>query len=410
MARLRHRPVGRPSARPGRPAAPKQWSSSAASGSHPPPSAARPRAGPHGGRATPGRRGRASASWASPSGRRRRWRGATRSPPRATARELARGSRVTAVPLLTPRVAVVVIAERLPESGLIALHEAQLPHPLRALPEVEVWHEEARGTAVLGRERHTVVSHRHPCLAAGHVGERQVGRVATVGHREHVRRRLHTARGGFRQERVHGDSLPDRVELGPLRDAMDVGRHGLVRQRLEFVPRPACRRCARTTDREVPRRERGTRRGTGREHGEVARLVLARREPAGGRRGLSAAAKSSGDEWLGHGFVLKTTAGNSISWSLSWWCPTGAAWASPRTPPTAMTSARKRPTSGPSAPPWAASGRSASGTVSAPWSPMPMPPALPTRPPPVVHERSWGRAKHLPGHPRAVLYAYFGFT
>jgi hypothetical protein len=60
--------------------------------------------------------------------------------------------------------------------------------------------------------------------------------------------------------------------------------------------------------------------------------------------------------------------------------------------------------------PLAASGRSSSGTVSAPWSPLPMPPALPTRPPPVVNERSWGRAKHLPGHPRHVLYAYFGFT
>src|SRR5262249_2698034 len=112
--------------------------------------------------------------------------------------------------------------------------------------------------------------------------------------------------------------------------------------------------------------ERGTRRGTGREHGEVARLVLARREPAGGRRGLSGAAESSGGEWLGHGFVLKTTGGNSVFWSFPWGVPTRAAWAAPRLPPTAMTSARKRPTSGPSAPPWAASGRSSSGTISAP--------------------------------------------
>jgi hypothetical protein len=37
----------------------------------------------------------------------------------------------------------------------------------------------------------------------------------------------------------------------------------------------------------------------------------------------------------------------------------------------------------PSSPTWASIGRSSSGTISAPWSPMPMPPAIPTRP------RSW---------------------
>ena len=52
-------------------------------------------------------------------------------------------------------------------------------------------------------------------------------------------------------------------------------------------------------------------------------------------------------------------------------------------PAAAMTSARKRPTSGPSSPIWASSGRPSSGTISAPWSPMPMPPAIPIRP------RSW---------------------
>src|SRR6185312_15214946 len=61
---------------------------------------------------------------------------------------LPRGSRVPAVPLLTPRVTVVVIAERFPEAGLVLLQEPQLPHPLCAFPEVQVRHEEARGAAV----------------------------------------------------------------------------------------------------------------------------------------------------------------------------------------------------------------------------------------------------------------------
>src|SRR6266446_8168602 len=100
-------------------------------------------------------------------------------------------SAVAVVALLTPRVAVVVIAERLPEPGLIAVHEAQLPYPLGTLPEVEMRHEEPGRAAVLGRERDAIVFHGGPCLAAGDVGERQVGCVASVGHREHVRRRLH---------------------------------------------------------------------------------------------------------------------------------------------------------------------------------------------------------------------------
>src|SRR4029077_17084233 len=90
---------------------------------------------------------------------------------------------VTAVALLTPRVAVVVIAQRLPEAGLLAVGEAQLPHPLCALPEIGGQHEDPRGAAVLGREGRTSVCDRPPCLAAGDIGKRQVGRVATIGSR-----------------------------------------------------------------------------------------------------------------------------------------------------------------------------------------------------------------------------------
>src|SRR5678815_5129182 len=87
---------------------------------------------------------------------------------------------VAGVPLFTPRVPVVVIAERFPEPGLLTLHEMHPPHPFRTLPEVEMRHREARGTAVLRREWHSTVFHRHPRLAAGQVGERQVGRIAAI--------------------------------------------------------------------------------------------------------------------------------------------------------------------------------------------------------------------------------------
>src|SRR5262245_19839892 len=92
---------------------------------------------------------------------------------------------------------------------------------------------------------------------------------------------------------------------------MDVLRHGLVGQRLEFVPRPACRGSASTADREVPRRERRARCRTGRQDGEVPRFVLAGREPACDRRGLSAAAKSSGDEPIDHGPLVAFACGTT---------------------------------------------------------------------------------------------------
>src|SRR3954451_5966611 len=59
-----------------------------------------------------------------------------------------RSHSVSRVALFEPRVAAVVIAKRLPEPGLILVDEAQATDPLRALPEVEVGHDEARRTAV----------------------------------------------------------------------------------------------------------------------------------------------------------------------------------------------------------------------------------------------------------------------
>src|SRR5262245_34043407 len=65
---------------------------------------------------------------------------------------------VAPVTLLTPGIAVVVVAERLPEAGLVGLGDLELGHPLRALPEVQVRDEQPRRAAVLGLERRAVVA------------------------------------------------------------------------------------------------------------------------------------------------------------------------------------------------------------------------------------------------------------
>src|SRR5262249_56923914 len=55
---------------------------------------------------------------------------------------------VTGVPLLFPRVAVVVVAVALPEAGAVFLQQLNPAHPLGALPEVEMRDEQPCGSAV----------------------------------------------------------------------------------------------------------------------------------------------------------------------------------------------------------------------------------------------------------------------
>jgi len=85
--------------------------------------------------------------------------------------------------------------------------------------------EHARRAAVLRLERLASVAERDPCLAARHVLERQVGRVAAVAELDDVfGRRLDPV-----EQRVDGDALPDGVQLRPLGHAVDVTRHFLAR-------------------------------------------------------------------------------------------------------------------------------------------------------------------------------------
>src|SRR5690348_9584130 len=97
--------------------------------------------------------------------------------PRARPRSRAASS-VALIPLLFPRVAVVVVAVHLPEARLVVVAQLDPAHPLGALPEVEVRHEQASGAAVLGVERLVVVLVRDPRLAVAQILQREVRRVA----------------------------------------------------------------------------------------------------------------------------------------------------------------------------------------------------------------------------------------
>ena len=87
---------------------------------------------------------------------------------------------VAAVALFLPRVAIHVIAVRLPEARRVLVHQPQPAHPLGAFPEVQMRHEQPRRATVLALERLPVECERDPRLAAGEVVEREVGGVPTV--------------------------------------------------------------------------------------------------------------------------------------------------------------------------------------------------------------------------------------
>ena len=149
-----------------------------------------------------------------------------------------RGMSVALIALLLPLVAAVVVAERLPEPGLVLSTQLEAADPLGALPEVEVGHDEPGRAAVLRRERLAVVLVGDECLAVEDVGQGQVGRVAAVGvgDRERGPGSSSTARAACRRS-----PLPLHVELRPLRDAPDVDHEIARGQRRNSCPRPSDR-------------------------------------------------------------------------------------------------------------------------------------------------------------------------
>src|SRR5579872_4047947 len=81
-----------------------------------------------------------------------------------------------------------------------------------------------------------------------------------------------------------GNAFPRRVELGPARDAMDVGLHRLGGQRSELLPGQLCRLLDFTEDAKTPPGGIELRYLADVQHGKVARHVLAGRQTLFERR------------------------------------------------------------------------------------------------------------------------------
>src|SRR5690242_16796313 len=86
------------------------------------------------------------------------------------------------VALFLPGVAPHVIAVLLPESRQVLIEQLEASHPFRALPEIEMRHEQSRRPAVLGRQRLAGPGERDEVLGAVEVGQRQVCGEALFGN------------------------------------------------------------------------------------------------------------------------------------------------------------------------------------------------------------------------------------
>src|SRR2546422_29394 len=206
---------------------------------------------------------------------------------------------IAAIALFLPWIPVVVVAERLPESGTVLVHESQAAHPLGALPEVEMRHDDSRGAAVLGRERLAVVVERHEGLPIHDVGDGDVRGVAAVREsRDEPRLGIEL---DVLEKDVEADATPFRVELRPRRYARDVDDEVLRRELLELVPAPLHRLFDQSLDAKGPLLEVRLRRRPGGQHRKVGDEVLSRRDavfPGARRRGTPN--KASSDEPLPH--------------------------------------------------------------------------------------------------------------
>ena len=124
---------------------------------------------------------------------------------------------------------MVMIAQRFPEASFIFLHQANAAHPLRALPEIQMWHDHPRGSTMFRCEWSIIVLERNERLTIDDVRERHVGRVPPVTegrnkHRFPIQFRM------FKQG-IQTNAFPLHIEVSPFRDAGNV-HHILLHREL----------------------------------------------------------------------------------------------------------------------------------------------------------------------------------
>src|SRR5580700_11927096 len=95
-------------------------------------------------------------------------------------RRFRRATSLARVSLFSPWIPINVIAVGFPKPGLILAHQCHAPHPLGAFPEIKMWNQQARGSAVLRCKILALKSKRHPRLVVLEILQRHVSAVPAV--------------------------------------------------------------------------------------------------------------------------------------------------------------------------------------------------------------------------------------
>src|SRR5271170_7208627 len=132
--------------------------------------------------------------------------------------EPAQHGSVSLVALLTPRISVVVISERLPETRLVVIEKLETPYPFGALPKIQVRNKQPGRPTMFGGELLTVELKGDPGLPVAQVSDGKVCRVVGLGEREDVPRVAIDSR----EEYVERHAGPLRAQLRPFGHATDV--------------------------------------------------------------------------------------------------------------------------------------------------------------------------------------------
>src|SRR5262249_9152792 len=138
----------------------------------------------------------------------------------------------SAIPLLEPRIGVVVVTAPLPVARVVVGREANAGQPLRALPEIAVGHDGAHRGAVPARERLALLLVRDEDVGLERlldVDVRSVVRGALEDREARARLEL-----GARRQVGDTDAGPVRADDAPLGHAVDVAGLLLLRHRQEL--------------------------------------------------------------------------------------------------------------------------------------------------------------------------------
>src|SRR5579862_3583065 len=180
--------------------------------------------------------------------------------------------------LLSKRIAINVISILLPEPRRILLHKFQSPHPLHALPRIQLRHHQPHRIPMLRRQRLSVMPQRKKRRRMHQILERHIRRITLLGQHHHIFRfRLRVNQ--FHHFRTR-HAFPPHVKPAPSRHAVHIRRHLLHRQPRKFIPTQPQRLVHQPSHAKIPSLRIESRHSPFMQHRPLQRQRLPRRQPS----------------------------------------------------------------------------------------------------------------------------------